>query len=119
MKGQYARAEIRCQNSDCLCLCGTVFSPPSGEPALFHNTKIVLRRAGPDDIGQILETEAVAFVVCQASGLDSTTRSTDYIQLYHGSTDTVAESLDFIRECAVTIIEELQHVEVPEKTSCV
>ncbi len=54
------------------------------------------------------EAEAVAFVVCQAFGLDSTTRSADYIQLYRGTTETLAESLDFIKQTAAQIITQLQ-----------
>jgi hypothetical protein len=40
--------------------------------------------------------------------MDSTTRSADYIQLYRGTTDTLAESLDFIKQTAAQIITELQ-----------
>ncbi len=53
------------------------------------------------------EAEAVAFVVCQAFGLDSSTRSADYIQLYRGTTDTLAESLDFIQKTAAQVIAQL------------
>lgn len=50
------------------------------------------------------EAEAVAFVVCQAIGLDCSTASSDYIQLYRGDQDTLAESLDYIRDIASEII---------------
>lgn len=50
------------------------------------------------------EAEAVAFVVCQAVGLDCSTASSDYIQLYRGDQDTLAESLDYIRNIASEII---------------
>jgi len=50
------------------------------------------------------EAEAVAFVVCQAIGLDCSTASSDYIQLYRGDQDTLAESLDYIRNIASEII---------------
>ena len=53
----------------------------------------------------------VAFVVCQAFDLDSTTRSADYIQLYRGTTDTLAESLDFIQKCAVSIIDAIRQLQ--------
>ena len=33
------------------------------------------------------EAEAVAFVVCQAIGLETGTAAADYIQLWHGDTD--------------------------------
>lgn len=49
------------------------------------------------------EAEAVAFVVCQAIGMESGTAASDYIQLYDGKTDTLARSLDRIQH-AVEII---------------
>jgi antirestriction protein ArdC len=57
------------------------------------------------------EAEAVAFVVSHAIGLESTTRSSDYIQLYSGSKDTLAESLEHIQKTAAQIIEALQLAE--------
>ncbi len=54
------------------------------------------------------EAEAVAYVVCQAMGLDSTTRSADYIQLYQGDTATLSQSLDCIQKTAALLIERLQ-----------
>ena len=57
------------------------------------------------------EAEAVAFIVCHAFGLDSVTRSSDYIQLYRGGAETLAESLDFIQKTATQIIEALHDVE--------
>lgn len=53
------------------------------------------------------EAEAVAFVVCQAFGLDCSTQSSDYIQLYRGSATTLSESLDRIQKTATRIIETL------------
>jgi len=50
------------------------------------------------------EAEAVAFVVCQAVGLETNTASSDYIQLYAGDKDTLAASLDRIQHTASTII---------------
>lgn len=50
------------------------------------------------------EAEAVAFVVCQAIGLESGTSASDYIQLYNGETKTLAESLDRIQHIAAEII---------------
>ena len=40
------------------------------------------------------EAEAVAFVVCQAIGLETGTASADYIQLWHGDADLLRESLE-------------------------
>lgn len=51
------------------------------------------------------EAEAVAFVVCQAIGLDTNTAASDYIRLYAGDKDTLAASLDRIQQTATTIIE--------------
>jgi len=50
------------------------------------------------------EAEAVAFVVCQAIGLEAVSAAADYIQLYQGSKETLLESLQRIREAAVEII---------------
>ena len=56
-------------------------------------------------------SRARAVVVCQAFDLDSTTRSADYIQLYRGTTDTLAESLDFIQKCSVSIIDAIRQLQ--------
>jgi len=50
------------------------------------------------------EAEAVAFVVCQAVGLEAVNAAADYIKLYQGSKETLLESLQRIREAAVEII---------------
>jgi hypothetical protein len=57
------------------------------------------------------EAEAVAFVVCQAIGLDSSTASSDYIQLYRGDKDTLAESLQYVRNVSAEILEALETTE--------
>ena len=54
------------------------------------------------------EAEAVAFVVCAAIGLDQSTRSSDYIQLYQGDTETLAASLADIQKTSQRIIESIQ-----------
>lgn len=60
------------------------------------------------------EAEAVAFVVCRACGLDTSTRSADYIHLYRGDTETLAESLDWIQRTAAKILQRLEEPsEVP------
>jgi antirestriction protein ArdC len=63
-----------------------------------------------DTTRQVRETEAeaVAFTVCRAFGIDSTTRSSDYIQLYRGNEETLTESLKFVQQSAGQIIELLQ-----------
>jgi hypothetical protein len=53
------------------------------------------------------EAEAVAFVVSQVAGLDTKTRSSDYIQLYRGNTEMLAESLEHIQRAATTILSAL------------
>ena len=50
------------------------------------------------------EAEAVAFVVCQAIGLETGTAAADYIQLYAGDKETLSESLDFVQKTAAEII---------------
>lgn len=50
------------------------------------------------------EAEAVAFVVCQAIGLQIGTAASDYIQLFDGKTETLAQSLDRIQHVAAEII---------------
>ncbi|MEK6701635.1 MAG: ArdC family protein [Planctomycetota bacterium] len=54
------------------------------------------------------EAEAVAFVVCQAIGLETGTAASDYIQLYDGKTETLAASLDRIQRVAADIIAALR-----------
>ena len=59
-----------------------------------------------DSTPQVRETEAeaVAYTVCRAFGIDSTTHSSDYIQLYQGTEDTLRESLGFVQQTATQII---------------
>ncbi|MBL7648018.1 MAG: DUF1738 domain-containing protein [Candidatus Hydrogenedentes bacterium] len=51
-----------------------------------------------------LEAEAVAFIVSSAIGLECSTASSDYIQLYNGTVETLEASLDGIRKTASEII---------------
>lgn len=53
------------------------------------------------------EAEAVAFVVCQAIGLDTNRASADYLSLYGGNKETLAKSLGRIQRAAARIIEGL------------
>ena len=59
-----------------------------------------------DSTRQVRETEAegVAYTVCRAFGIDSTTRSSDYIQLYQGTESTLRESLEYVQQAATQII---------------
>ncbi len=54
---------------------------------------------------QETEAEAVAYTVCRAFGIDSTTRSADYIQLYRGNEETLRESLSFVQQTATQVIQ--------------
>jgi len=51
------------------------------------------------------EAEAVAFVACQAIGLESGSAASDYIQLYDGKAETLAASLERIQKVGSLIIE--------------
>ncbi len=51
------------------------------------------------------EAEAVAYVVCQAIGLDINSASSDYILLYNGDKTTLMASLDRIQLAAAEILE--------------
>jgi len=53
------------------------------------------------------EAEAVAFVVCQAIGLENGFAASDYIQLYDGKPETLAGSLDRIQRASAGIIESI------------
>lgn len=54
-----------------------------------------------------LEAEAVAYVVCQAIGLDTNTAASDYIQLYHGDRQALEASLATIQRTASAILTDL------------
>ena len=56
------------------------------------------------------EAEAVAFVVCQAIGLDANDSASDYIQMYDGNKGTLMESLERIQQTASEIIRGIQPV---------
>jgi hypothetical protein len=49
------------------------------------------------------ETEAVAYVVCESIGLQAQ-RSADYIQLYSGNKDILAESLEHVQQASAEIL---------------
>ena len=51
------------------------------------------------------EAEAVAFVVCQAVGLDTNSAASDYIQLYQGDRETLVASMGRIQKTAAEIID--------------
>ena len=49
------------------------------------------------------EAEAVAFVVCEAIGVKAQ-NSADYIQLYSGDKETLAESLEHVQRASTEIL---------------
>lgn len=55
------------------------------------------------------EAEAVAFVVCQAIGLETGAAASDYIQLFDGKSETLAQSLGRIQKTAAEIIAAIQY----------
>lgn len=71
---------------------------------ILHKTE---RRMETTKTVRELEAEAVAFIVASTFGIDSTTRSSDYIQLYAGDKEALMQSLDQIQKTAANIIEEL------------
>ena len=66
------------------------------------------RRSETDKTIRETEAEAVAYAVCLACGIDSTTRSADYIQLYRGNEETLRESLSYVQQAAADIISRLR-----------
>jgi antirestriction protein ArdC len=61
------------------------------------------RRAETTKCVRETEAEAVAYVVCEAIGLKAQ-RSADYIQLYSGDKDTLAESLEHVQRASAEIL---------------
>ena len=57
------------------------------------------------------EAEAVAYVVCEALGLDTNTASSDYIQTWQGTRETLAASLQRIHATAMRILDGLTEAE--------
>ena len=54
------------------------------------------------------EAEAIAFVIGKAVGLETGTKSADYIQLYHGNASLLAESLEVIQQASAVILAALR-----------
>lgn len=72
------------------------------------------RRKGTTHTVRETEAEAVAFVICNAIGLDTNTSSSDYIQLHSGDKATLAESLFVVQHTASEILSALMpEIEVP------
>ena len=73
-----------------------------------HELAHAMLHSGADDkASRVLretEAEAVAFVVCEAAGLETGSASSDYIRLYRGDRKMLMESLERIRGVAGKII---------------
>ena len=54
------------------------------------------------------EAEAVAHVVCRALGLETIEHCADYIQLYNGDVEVLAQSMDYIQKTAASILDGIQ-----------
>src|SRR5271167_679464 len=66
------------------------------------------RRTTTTKVVKETEAEAIAFVVGKAVGLQTGSASADYIQLYHGNTSLLAESLEVIQQTSAVILAALQ-----------
>jgi antirestriction protein ArdC len=62
------------------------------------------RRPSTSKRSRETEAEAVAFVVCQAIGLETGSAAQDYIQLYEGDAKLLTESLEHIQLTATRIL---------------
>jgi hypothetical protein len=69
--------------------------------ALMHFSE---RRAETTKRIRETEEEAVAFVVCNAIGLETGTASADYIGLYAGEAKLLTESLEYVQQTANRIL---------------
>jgi len=73
------------------------------------------RRAATTKTVRETEAEAVAYVVCQAIGLETGTAAADYIQLHRGDAKLLLESLKYIRLAAGRILDGiLENESLPE-----
>ena len=54
------------------------------------------------------EAESVAFVVCNAIGLDASTAAQDYVALYGGDAKLLLESLEHVQETASHILDSIE-----------
>jgi N-terminal domain of anti-restriction factor ArdC len=66
------------------------------------------RRTATTKVVRETEAEAIAFVIGKAVGLETGTKSADYIQLYHGNASLLAESLEVIQQASTLILAALE-----------
>jgi antirestriction protein ArdC len=69
---------------------------------ILHQSK---RRAETTQRIRETEAEAVAFVVCKAIGLQTSTAAQDYVTLYGGDAKVLLESLEYIQQTAARILD--------------
>lgn len=62
------------------------------------------RRSSTSKRTRETEAEAVAFVVCHAIGLETSSASQDYIQIYDGDAKLLRASLEHIQKSANQIL---------------
>jgi hypothetical protein len=62
------------------------------------------RRAETTKCIRETKAEAFAFVVGHAIGLETNSASCDYVKLYNGDTDTLAQSLQHIQQVSTEIL---------------
>lgn len=99
-------AQGQCSHGKILLLPGQ--SAAEEFATLAHESAHALLHLGdrrPETSKRVRETEAeaVAFVVCEAIGLKAS-NSADYIQLYSGDKETLAQSLEFIQRTSANIL---------------
>ena len=75
---------------------------------LLHRTE---RRAETTRTIRGTEAEAVAFVVCQAIGLETNGSSANYITPWNGNKKTLLQSLHFIQQTASQILSTISPAE--------
>ena len=74
------------------------------------------RRTATTKVVRETEAEAIAFIVGKAIGLQTSTASADYIQLYHGNAALLAESLEVIQRTSAVILAALEE-QITNETS--
>jgi antirestriction protein ArdC len=71
------------------------------------------RRSSTSKRSRETEAEAVAFVVCQAIGLETGSAARDYIQLYEGDAKLLTDRLERIQVTSTQVLEAIR-AEIPE-----
>ncbi len=77
------------------------------------------RRTAITKVVRETEAEAIAFIVGKAIGLQISTASADYIQLYHGNAALLAESLEVIQRTSAVILAAVQTEDAAEESEAV